>query len=48
MTKLHKIELGGIQTKTVSLSSVHSDRANRNSEGRSLAGAVLARKVLGQ
>ena len=37
-----------MQTKTVSLSPVHSDRGNRNSEDRSLAGAVLAREVLGQ
>lgn len=32
----------------VSLSSVHTDRGNRDSEYRSLAGAALSRKGLGQ
>lgn len=49
MTKLHERRTRQLYAKkTVSLRPVHSVSDNRNSEDRSLARAVLARKVLGQ
>lgn len=48
ITVLKYLEERSRQLYAVSLSPVHTDRGNRDSEDRSLAGAVLSRKVLAE
>lgn len=48
MTKLYEERTRQLCAKTVSLSPMHNDEGNRNSEDRPLAGAAFTRKLLGQ